>query len=198
MHADSWALKAKKLGLRSRAVFKLEEILTKTKTLKENSLVLDIGSAPGGWSELIKLMTPTSNVYAIDLLPMDPIKDVMFFQEDIVNIDKIDEISSLKSKFNLVISDLAPNLTGIRAVDEENIFELNIITLGTAINYFSMSNGSFIIKTFQNNLFKKLRTALENSFHLVQTINPSASKRKSDEIYLYGSSLLSLPFLKMT
>ena len=56
MHADSWALKAKKLGLRSRAVFKLEEILTKTKTLKENSLVLDIGSAPGGWSELIKLI----------------------------------------------------------------------------------------------------------------------------------------------
>ena len=190
MHADSWALKAKKLGLRSRAVFKLEEILTKTKTLKENSLVLDIGSAPGGWSELIKLMTPTSNVYAIDLLPMDPIKDVMFFQEDIVNIDKINEISSLKSKFNLVISDLAPNLTGIRAVDEENIFELNIITLGTAINYLSMSNGSFIIKTFQNNLFKKLRTEMEKSFHLVQTYKPAASKSKSGEIYLYGERLL--------
>ena len=186
MHADSWALKAKKLGLRSRAVFKLEEILTKTKILKRNSLVLDIGSAPGGWSELIKTMTPSSNVYAIDLLPMDPIKDVMFFQEDIVNIDKIDEISSLKSKFNLVISDLAPNLTGIRAVDEENIFELNIITLGTAINYLSMSNGSFIIKTFQNNLFKKLRTEMEKSFHLVQTYKPAASKSKSAEIYLYG------------
>ena len=81
MHADSWALKAKKLGLRSRAVFKLEEILTKTKILKRNSLVLDIGSAPGGWSELIKTMTPSSNVYAIDLLPMDPIKDVIFFQD---------------------------------------------------------------------------------------------------------------------
>ena len=68
MHADSWALKAKKLGFRSRAVFKLEEILDKTKTLKNNSLVLDIGSAPGGWSELIKVMAPSSNVYAIDLL----------------------------------------------------------------------------------------------------------------------------------
>ena len=139
MHADSWALKAKKLGLRSRAVFKLEEILTKTKTLKKNSLVLDIGSAPGGWSELIKTMTPSSNVYAIDLLPMDPIKDVMFFQEDIINIDAIEEIFLLKSKFNLVISDLAPNLTGIRAVDEENISELNIITLRTALRYLSKS-----------------------------------------------------------
>jgi 23S rRNA (uridine2552-2'-O)-methyltransferase len=114
----------------------------------------------------------------------------MFFQEDIVNIDKIDEISSLKSKFDLVISDLAPNLTGIRAVDEENIFELNIITLGTAINYLSMSNGSFIIKTFQNNLFKKLRTEMEKSFHLVQTYKPAASKSKSGEIYLYGERLL--------
>ena len=79
MHADSWALKAKKLGLRSRAVFKLEEILTKTKALQQKSLVLDIGSAPGGWSELIKAMTPTSNVYAIDLLPMNPIKGCLLY-----------------------------------------------------------------------------------------------------------------------
>ena len=186
MHADSWALKAKKLGFRSRAVFKLEEILIKTKALKKNSFVLDIGSAPGGWSELIKGMTPSSSVYSIDLLPMDPINGVMFFQEDIMNIDEIKEISLLKSKFNLVISDLAPNLTGIRAVDEENIFELNIITLNTAKSYLSKNNGSFIIKTFQNSLLKKLRTEMEKSFHLVQTYKPAASKSKSGEIYLYG------------
>ena len=131
-------------------------------------------------------MTPSSNVYAIDLLPMDSIKDVMFFQEDIINIDTIEEIFLLKSKFNLVISDLAPNLTGIRAVDEENISELNIITLRTALRYLSKSNGSFIIKTFQNSLLKKLRTEMEKSFHLVQTYKPAASKSKSAEIYLYG------------
>ena len=187
MHADSWALKAKKLGFRSRAVFKLEEILNKSKILKNNSLVLDIGSAPGGWSELIKAMAPSSNVYAIDLLPMDPINDVFFFQEDIMNIDQIEEISCLKSQFNLVISDLAPNLTGIRAVDEENIFELNIVTLKTAITYLNKNNGSFIIKTFQNSLLKKLRMEMEKSFHLVQTYKPAASKRKSGEIYLFGA-----------
>jgi 23S rRNA (uridine2552-2'-O)-methyltransferase len=186
MHADSWALKAKKLGLRSRAVFKLEEILIKTKTLQKNSLVLDIGSAPGGWSELIKAITPSSSVYAIDLLPMDPIKDVIFFQKDILNIDEIEEIFLLKSKFDLVISDLAPNLTGIRAVDEENIFELNIITLRTALRYLSKTNGSFVIKTFQNSLLKKLRIEMEKSFYLVQTYKPAASKSKSAEIYLYG------------
>ena len=186
MHADSWSIKAKKLGLRSRAVFKLEEILTKTKALKKNSLVLDIGSAPGGWSELVKALTPSSNVYAIDLLPMDPINGVLFFQEDILNIDEIEEIFLLKSKFNLVISDLAPNLTGIRAVDEANIFELNIITLRTAANYLSKNNGSFVIKTFQNSMLKKLRTEMENNFNLVQTYKPAASKSKSGEIYLYG------------
>ena len=190
MHADSWALKAKKLGLRSRAVFKLEEILTKTQILKKNSLVLDIGSAPGGWSELIKTMTPSSNVYAIDLLPMDPIKDVMFFQEDIINIDAIEEIFLLKSKFNLVISDLAPNLSGIRAVDEENIYNLNIETLRTASSYLNGYNGSFIVKTFQNSLLKKFRTEMEKCFHLVQTFKPAASKSKSGEIYLFGEKPL--------
>ena len=186
MHTDSWAIKAKKLGFRSRAVFKLEEILKKTNSLQSDSLVLDIGSAPGGWSELIKAMAPASSVYAIDLLPMDPVKDVFFFQEDLIDIDKIPEICSLKSKFDLVISDLAPNLSGISAVDEENIFELNIITLRTALSYLNKSNGSLVIKTFQNSSLKKFRIEMEKSFHLVQTYKPAASKSKSAEIYLYG------------
>ena len=191
MHADSWALKAKQLGLRSRAVFKLEEILKKTNALKKgSSIVLDIGSAPGGWSELIKVLSPTSQIFAIDLLEMSSIEGVKFFQEDIVNIDQIDEISLLKNKFDLVISDLAPNLTGIRTVDEENIFELNILTLETAANYLKQGNGFFIIKTFQNSLLKKLRLQMEKSFPLVQTYKPAASKSKSGEIYLYGANPL--------
>ena len=186
MHTDSWAIKAKKQGLRSRAVFKLEEILLKTKALKKNALVLDIGSAPGGWSQLIKTLKPKSTVYAVDLLPMNPIKDVYFYQSDVANIDAIKEISLLKTKFDLVISDLAPNLTGIRAVDEENIFELNFITLKTAINYLCKSHGSFILKTFQNSLLKKIRSEMENSFNIVRTYKPAASSSKSCEIYLYG------------
>ena len=187
MHADSWAIKAKQLGLRSRAVFKLEEILKKTKALKKGpSNILDIGSAPGGWSELIRLLSPSSQIFAIDLLEMDSIEGVTFFQEDIINIDQIEEISLLKNKFDLVISDLAPNLTGIRTVDEENIFDLNILTLEIATNYLKQGNTSFIIKTFQNSLLKKLRLEMEKSFQLVQTYKPAASKSKSGEIYLYG------------
>ena len=186
MYTDSWAAKAKKLGLRSRAAFKLEEILIKTKALKSNDLVLDIGSAPGGWSQLIKILEPKSKVYAVDLLPMDPIKDVYFYQEDVVNIDNIKEISLLKTKFDLVISDLAPNLTGISTVDNENIFELNSITLKTAVDYLDKSHGTLILKTFQNSLFKNIRLKMEKSFNIVQTYKPAASKSKSGEIYLYG------------
>ena len=186
MHTDSWAIKAKKLGLRSRAVFKLEEILKKTRALNSKGLVLDIGSAPGGWSQLVKILQPKSTVYALDLLPMEPINDVYFFQEDVANIDKINDISLLKTKFDLVISDLAPNLTGICAVDEENIFELNLITVETAVNYLNRSNGILILKTFQNNLFKKIRSNMEKNFNIVQTFKPAASKSKSGEIYLYG------------
>ena len=186
MHTDSWAKKAKKLGLRSRAVFKLEEILIKTKALRSNSLVLDIGSSPGGWSQLIKTLKPESGVYAVDLLPMEPIRDVYFYQEDIVNIDLIKEISLLKTKFDLVISDLAPNLTGISAVDEETIFELNSITLKTAVNYLNKTHGIFILKTFQNSLLKKIRLEMEKNFNIVQTYKPAASKSKSGEIYFYG------------
>ena len=95
MHADSWAIKAKHMGLRSRAVFKLEEILQKTKALKKGpNIVLDIGSAPGGWSELIKSLSPQSQVLAIDLLDMDSIDGVSFFQEDLLNINQIDEIDN--------------------------------------------------------------------------------------------------------
>jgi 23S rRNA (uridine2552-2'-O)-methyltransferase len=191
MHADSWAIKAKQLGLRSLAVFKLEEILKKTKALKKGSSnILDIGSAPGGWSELIKALSPSSQIFAIDLLKMNSIEGVNFFQEDIINIDQIEEIYLLKKKFDLVISDLAPNLTGIRTVDEENIFELNILTLEIAANYLKQGNGAFIIKTFQNSLLKKLRLEMEKSFQLVQTYKPAASKSKSGEIYLYGANPL--------
>ena len=186
MHTDSWAIRAKKLGLRSRAVFKLEEILIKTKALKSKGLVLDIGSAPGGWSQLIKILQPKSTVYALDLLPMEPIKDVYFFQEDVANIDAINDISLLKTKFDLVISDLAPNLSGISAIDDENIYELNSITVETAVNYLNRSNGTLILKTFQNSLFKKIRSNMEKNFNIVQTFKPAASKSKSGEIYLYG------------
>ena len=184
MHADNWAHKAKLMGYRSRAVFKLEEILSKFKPNKITT-ILDLGSAPGGWSQFIIKKYPKSQVFAIDTLDMDSIKGINFFKESIENINDIEDIVKLKGKFDLVISDIAPNLTGISAIDCENIFDLNNLTIKAAINFLE-ANGIFIMKTFQNNNLKSLRKDMELSFNIVQTYKPAASKKKSGEIYLCG------------
>ena len=184
MHADNWAQKAKEKGYRSRAVFKLEEILKKTKIMNY-SYVLDLGSSPGGWSEYIIKKYPSSKVYAIDILDMEPIDGVTFFKDSIENLYNLEEILKLKGCFKLVISDIAPNLSGISAVDSENILNLNMLTVKIA-NDFLDSSGSMIMKTFQNSNLKTLRKNMELSFKLVQTYKPAASKKQSGEIYLYG------------
>jgi len=184
MHADNWAQKAKKKGYRSRAVFKLEQILKKTKIMNY-SYVLDLGSSPGGWSEYIIKKYPTSKVYAIDIIDMEPIDGVTFFKDSIENLYNLEEILKLKGCFKLVISDIAPNLSGISAVDSENILNLNMLTVKIA-NDFLDSSGSMIMKTFQNSNLKTLRKNMELSFKLVQTYKPAASKKQSGEIYLYG------------
>ena len=184
MHADNWVQKAKEKGYRSRAVFKLEEILKKTKIMNCSN-VLDLGSSPGGWSEYIIKKYPTSKVYAIDIIDMQPIDGVTFFKDSIENLYNLEEILRLKGCFKLVISDIAPNLSGISAVDSENILNLNMLTVNIA-NDFLDSSGSMIMKTFQNSNLKTLRKNMELSFKLVQTYKPAASKKQSGEIYLYG------------
>ena len=184
MYADNWAQKAKEKGYRSRAVFKLEEILKKTKIMNCSN-VLDLGSSPGGWSEYIIKKYPTSKVYAIDIIDMEPIDGVTFFKDSIENLYNLEEILKLKGCFKLVISDIAPNLSGISAVDSENILNLNMLTIKIASDFLD-SSGSMIMKTFQNSNLKTLRKNMELSFKLVQTYKPAASKKQSGEIYLYG------------
>ena len=186
MHLDSWAKKAKSNGYRSRAVFKLEEILGKIKFKNTDGKVLDIGSSPGGWSQYIIKNFPKKEVYAIDLLDMKSIDGVCFVKEDIHNIDEIELLHKNKGSFELVISDIAPNLTGINAVDIENVYELNILTISIANRYLQNSNGFFIMKTFQNSMLKILRKNMAIYFDMVQTYKPAASKKQSGEIYLYG------------
>ena len=185
MHADNWANKAKQMGYRSRAVFKLEEILQKFDSKKRYQNVLDLGSSPGGWSQYIVKKYESSIVFAIDILEMEPIDGVHFYQESIECIDNISEIKKLKGSFNLVISDIAPNLSGIGAIDSENIYDLNELTVMIAKDYLSI-DGALIMKTFQNSMLKKLRKEMEFSFKLVQTYKPAASKKQSGEIYLFG------------
>jgi 23S rRNA (uridine2552-2'-O)-methyltransferase len=188
MHADNWAIRAKQDGYRTRAVYKLDEIAQKTKALKKAKYILDLGSAPGGWSHYIKQKSKSSQIYAIDILDMEPVEGVHFFKQSIEEIDNIELIKSLMGSFDLVISDIAPNLTGIGAIDTENIYELNDLTISTASRYLNQRSGSMIMKTFQNNKLKGLRKKMELSFKIVQTFKPAASKKQSGEIFLYGAN----------
>ena len=93
MHADNWAQKAKSLGYRSRAVFKLIQIIEKIKQIKNPNLILDIGAAPGGWSHYLANKYPNAEIFAIDILEMEEIKGVKFIQEDLRNIEQIDQLN---------------------------------------------------------------------------------------------------------
>ena len=187
MQRDHWAKKAKLDGFRSRAVYKIIEIDQKVNLFKNVYTVLDIGSAPGGWSEYVVKKCPHNDIYAIDLIDMKPIKNVSFFRADIREIDQLKPILSKKGFFDLVISDLAPNITGIGAIDDEAIYEYNKLTLEVALRY-SNSNSKFLVKTFQNSYLKKFKSFMEKNFSLVQNFKPLASKAKSSEIYLYGEN----------
>lgn len=187
MHRDHWAKKAKLDGFRSRAVYKIIEIDQKVDLFKNVYTVLDIGSAPGGWSEYAAKKCPQNDIFAIDLLDMKPVKNVSFFKSDIREIDQVEPIFTKKGSFDLVISDLAPNITGIGAVDNESILELNMLTLEIAVN-LSKTQSKFLVKTFQNNNFKYFRSFMEKKFSLVQNFKPLASKNRSSEIYLYGEN----------
>lgn len=192
VNQDKWAIKAQREGYRTRAVYKLEEILRSQNYKIHNSYsVFDIGAAPGGWSHYLKKKFPKLQISAIDILPIEPIEGVDFYQEDIRNIELIDQIRQKIGSFDLVISDLAPNLSGIRDVDEENIYELNLITLQAAIKLLGKERHTkFIIKTFQNGYLKKFRQDMGMYFQNIMTCKPAASKSKSGEIYLLGENLL--------
>ena len=187
MRQDYWAKKAKLEGFRSRAVFKIMEIDQKVDLFKNVTSILDIGSSPGGWSEYASKKCPKKNIFAIDLLEMEPVDNVYFFKSDINNIDHIKAVNNKKGTFDLVISDLAPNISGIGAIDNESILELNMLTLEIAVN-LSKTQSKFLVKTFQNSNFKYFRSFMEKKFSLVQNFKPLASKNRSSEIYLYGEN----------
>ena len=190
---DPYVQKAREGAFRSRAAFKLQQLDQKERLLRPGMLVVDLGAAPGSWSQYaVSRVGPTGTIVAVDRLEMKAIPGVHQIVGDFLDQEISEELHQALGErpVDLVISDLAPNLTGISAVDDENIFELNSITLKMALNYLNKSNGALILKTFQNSLLKKIRLEMEKSFNIVQNYKPAASKSKSGEIYLYGEKPL--------
>ena len=173
---------SKKDGYRSRAAYKLKQINKLQNLIKQNQNILDIGCAPGSWIQVIKEITNgKANITGVDILPMEKIEGIIFLQKDLLQIKDTD----LKNHFHLVLSDIAPNITGIGITDTQNMIELLNIEI-YLINKYLVKGGSFLAKCFQGNSFDHLKKFMKNNFDEVIRFKPEASRKSSKECYLLG------------
>ena len=178
-------------GYRSRASYKLLEIVEKDRIIRSGMTVVDLGSAPGGWSQVAaRLVGHTGRVHALDLLPMDSIAGVDFIQGDFTEEDIFDELLRLieNRPVDLVISDMAPNLSGNKAVDQPAVMYLAELAVELAEKVLT-NNGVFIAKLFQGQGFDPFVLQVRTLFNGVSIIKPDASRSRSREVYLVAKGL---------
>jgi len=183
---DTYVQRARAGGLRSRAAFKLSEIDDKDHLLRPGMAVVDLGSAPGSWSQVaIRRVAPGGRVIAVDLLPMEAIHGVSFiqgdFREDTVLGELIGALDGRQA--DLVLSDMAPNMSGIASVDQARVMLLAELTLEFCRDHLK-PGGGLLVKVFQGDGFMELRKALQQMFGTLQLRKPAASRDRSAEIYL--------------
>lgn len=187
---DSFTKKSKKEGYRSRASYKLKEILEKEISIKKGQSILDLGSFPGGWSQVAGEFTgKAGKIAAVDLQKMEPIPDCFFLHKPIQELTKKD-FNEIKEflPFDLVLSDMAPNISGIRERDNALMIGLVDCVL-FAVDQFLTEEGSSVIKVFQGESLDYTREALKNRFNKVKIVKPKASRPNSKEIYMIGKGL---------
>ena len=189
--SDEFVKKAQKEGYRSRAVYKLLEIIEKNKTIQNGDKVLDLGAAPGGWSQVAaKFVGNNGKVIASDILPIEEIAGVTFLQGDFTEQSVYDDLTEFTdgARFNVVLSDMAPNMSGQLSVDQPKSMHLADLAIDMAIKTLE-KNGSFIVKVFQGEGFDAYVQNARNSFKKVMVIKPKASRPRSKEVYLLASQL---------
>ena len=183
---DIYVEQASREGWRSRAVFKLEQIQQKEQLLRRGTVCVDLGSAPGGWSQLAaKLVGPTGRVIAIDLLPMEPLPGVEFLQGDFTDPETLQALRNLvgQKPIDLVMSDMAPNISGNRTMDQPRSLALLDEALLFAREVLR-PGGDFLVKAFQGEGIDAFTRDLKREFRIVKTLKPKASRPESREIYL--------------
>jgi 23S rRNA (uridine2552-2'-O)-methyltransferase len=186
---DPYVKKAQKAGYRSRATFKLEEIDKKDKLIRPGMAVVDLGSSPGGWSALRKL-GDKGTVVALDILAMTPLTGVHFIQGDFREDEALNELNLVLNSqlIDLVLSDMAPNITGVDSIDQPSSMYLVELALQFAIENLS-KQGGFLVKVFQGEGFDAYLKTMRDSFQKVVTRKPDASRARSREVYLLGRGL---------
>ena len=188
---DEYVKKAQQEGYRSRAVYKLLEINEKVNFIKPGASVLDLGAAPGGWSQIAKKITgDNSLVIASDILEIDPIDGVKFIQGDFTDDEVYEEIISFtkNQQFDVVLSDMAPNFSGQSSVDLPRAMNLCDLALDMATKVLN-KKGYFFIKVFQGPGFDDFIANCRNHFSSVSIKKPKASRSRSKEVYLLANQL---------
>ena len=186
---DHYFLKAKKENFAARSVFKLEEIDQKLKIIHPGQKILDLGASPGSWSQYCsKKIGERGRLLGIDLTEIKlKMPNAVFVQADLRdhNLSDTFKLHGFHDQFDVVLSDMAPNTTGIRITDQARSFELCDIALNTA-KQFLKKDGHFVCKLFHSDDFTILRDRIKNEFHKFEAVKPESTRKISKEIFLVG------------
>lgn len=188
---DPYVKQAQKEGYRSRAVYKLLELHERDRLFKPGMTVVDLGAAPGGWCQLVaKLIKPSGRIVAMDLLDIDPIDGVEFIQGDFSSDAVLEQLMNLlgDQKVHMVLSDMAPNMSGNESVDMPRSMYLCELALEFAVKVLR-PEGGFLIKVFQGEGFDALFAEMKRTFKTVVTRKPKASRGRSREVYVLARGL---------
>ena len=188
---DPYVQLAKKEGWRSRAAFKLMEIDDKDKLLRRGEVVVDLGATPGGWSQVAaKRVGNGGLVFALDLLEMEAIHGVQFIQGDFREDAVLAQLENLLGdrQVGLVMSDMAPNMSGVPLVDQARVMHLAELGLDFSRNWLK-PEGAFLVKVFHGYGYEDVVKEMRKIFAVVTTRKPDASRDRSPEVYLLGRGL---------
>ena len=180
--SDAFQRRARREGYRSRSVYKLMDIQKRSKIFREDDTVLDLGAAPGGWSQVaLEYIGEDGKLVGVDLQHILPLKGAQFLQGDIRESETRKELEKLVPKADVVLSDMSPNLSGNYSVDQARSVELASLALEIASERKAKS---FVVKVFEGSDFQDFRKAVIDEFGSVRTLSPEASRKQSSEVYL--------------
>lgn len=189
--SDEYVKRAQEQGYRSRAVFKLEEIQMRDRLIKPGMSIVDLGAAPGGWSQYAaRQVGKKGKIIALDLLPMEDIPGVTFIQGDFQDDDVLEQLNATLSgeRIDLILSDMAPNMTGMRAVDQARAMYLAELALEMAQQNLKQG-GCFVVKLFMGADYDAYQRAVKSGFSQTVVRKPKASRDRSREVYLVAKGL---------
>ena len=188
---DVFVQRAKAEGWRSRAAFKLMEIDDRDRLIRPGETIVDLGAAPGGWSQVaVQRLRGRGRLVALDLLEMEPLPGVDFIRGDFGEAETLARLETLLAgeRAGLVLSDMAPNISGIAVADQARMMDLAEMALDFAAHWLK-PDGAFLIKMFQGYGYEDFVRAMRQGFHSVATRKPDASRDRSAEVYLLGKGL---------